>query len=244
MDNYTRYHSLLNKHDVVPLYAQLEKMLRGDILSGIFGAGDLIPSETVLSRDLGITRTTVRKAFEILAKDGLVEQIRGKGTVVNFKKLSHNVWNFSGVTDYLRRQNMLPASRVLEKTSVSLDGREYMKLVRARGVKVGNSIQFLTIDTSCVPLELFPGIDQYNFEIESLYSTIREKYGIFPGTASIQITPLLADELTAEIFSILLKTPLIQATGSAFSVNGIEIEKVKVIYGPAMDFNLTVEIGN
>ena len=82
MDNYTRYHSLLNKHDVVPLYAQLEKMLRGDILSGIFGAGDLIPSETVLSRDLGITRTTVRKAFEILAKDGLVEQIRGKGTVV------------------------------------------------------------------------------------------------------------------------------------------------------------------
>jgi DNA-binding GntR family transcriptional regulator len=244
MDNYTRYHSLLNKHDVVPLYAQLEKMLRGDILSGIFGAGDLIPSETVLSRDLGITRTTVRKAIETLAKDGLVQQIRGKGTVVSFKKLSHNVWNFSGVTDYLRRQNMLPTSRILDKTIQPFNGKEYMKLVRARGVKVGVNIQYLTIDTSCVPMDLFPGIDQYNFEIESLYSTIREKYGVFPGTASIQITPLLADQQAAEIFSIAPDTPLIQASGSAFSVDGIEIEKVNVIYGPAMDFNLTVEIGS
>jgi GntR family transcriptional regulator len=244
MDNYTRYHSLLNKHDVVPLYAQLEKMLRADILSGTFGAGDLIPSETVLSRDLGITRTTVRKAIEILAKDGLVEQIHGKGTVVNFKKLRHNVWNFSGVTDYLRRQNMIPASRVLEKSTINIEGRDYMKLARARGVNVGTTVQFLTIDTSCVPLDLFPGIDRYNFEIESLYSTIRDKYGILPGTASIQITPLLADDLTARIFSIPINTPLIQASGMVFSVEGIDIEKVKVIYGPVMDFNLTVEIGN
>jgi DNA-binding GntR family transcriptional regulator len=93
-------------------------------------------------------------------------------------------------------------------------------------------------------MDLFPGIDQYNFEIESLYSTIREKYGVFPGTASIQITPLLADQQAAEIFSIAPDTPLIQASGSAFSVDGIEIEKVNVIYGPAMDFNLTVEIGS
>jgi GntR family transcriptional regulator len=244
MDNYTRYHSLLNKHDVIPLYAQLEKMLRADILSGIFGAGDLIPSETILSRDLGITRTTVRKAIENLAKDGLVEQIRGKGTAVHFKKLSHNIWNFSGVTDYLRRQNMLPSSRILEKTNLQVEGKEYMKLVRARGVKVGNSIQYLTIDSSLIPLELFPGIDRHDFEVESLYSTIRENYGVFPGNASIQITPLLADKQAAEIFSIPINTPLIQASGSAYSDSGVEIEKVNVIYGPAMDFNLTVEIGN
>jgi len=244
MDNYTTFHSVLNKHDVIPLYVQLEKMLRGDILSGVFGAGDLIPSETVLSRDMGITRTTVRKAFEMLAKDGLVEQIRGKGTVVCFKKLSHNVWNFSGITDYLRRQNMHPVSQVLEKSAITIDGKDYMKLVRARGVKLGNTIQYLTIDTSCVPLKLFPGIDQFNFEEESLYFIIREKYSVIPGTASIQITALLADRQAAEIFSIPIKTPLIQASGSAFSVGGIEIEKVMVLYGPTMDFNLTVEIGN
>jgi GntR family transcriptional regulator len=244
MDNYTRTSSRLNKHDVVPLYSQLEKILRGEILSGKFGAGELIPSETVLSRQLGITRTTVRKAIEILAKDGLVEQIRGKGTVVCFKKLSHNVWNFSGVTDYLRRQNLVPASRILEKTTLSITGKNYMKLVRARGVKVGESVQYLTIDTSCVPLDLFPGIDGYDFEIESLYSTIRERYQVFPGSASIQITPLLADQQAANIFSIATATPLIQASGSAYSVDGIEIEKVNVIYGPAMDFNLTVEIGS
>jgi DNA-binding GntR family transcriptional regulator len=139
---------------------------------------------------------------------------------------------------------MLPVSQILEKTTVQMDGKNYMKLVRARGVKVGNTVQYLTIDTSRVPLELFPGIDEHNFAVESLYSTIREKYNVFPGTASIQITPLLADGQAAEIFSIAPNTPLIQATGSAFSVTGVEIEKVNVIYGPAMDFNLTVEIGN
>ena len=122
-----------------PCTPSWKRCCAADILSGIFGAGDLIPSETVLSRDLGITRTTVRKAIEMLSKDGLVEQIRGKGTVVYFKKLSHNVWNFSGVTDYLRRQNMLPASQILEKTSIKLDGKDFMKLVRARGVIMGNA---------------------------------------------------------------------------------------------------------
>ena len=243
MDNHTRYYSALNKHDVVPLYAQLERMLRNDILSGVFGPGDLIPSETVLSRDLGITRTTVRKAIDVLVKDGLLEQIRGKGTVVCFKKLSHSIWNFSGFTDYLRRQNMLPASRILEKETIILQGKPYMKLIRARGARVGNGVQYLTIDTSCLPLELFPGIDAYNYEEESLYSIIRQKYGVYPGTASIQITPVLADERAAGIFLIERDMPLITASGSVFSIHGIEIEKVNVLYGPTMNFNLNVEIG-
>ena len=62
---------MLNKHDVVPLYAQLERILREKILTGEFKDGDPIPSEAELTKTYNITRTTVRKAIGNLVQEGI-----------------------------------------------------------------------------------------------------------------------------------------------------------------------------
>lgn len=65
-----------------PLYVQLYDILYQDIVSGAYTIGDLIPSETRLMRQYGVSRATARKAMEMLAGDGLISKRRGKGSSV------------------------------------------------------------------------------------------------------------------------------------------------------------------
>lgn len=63
-------------------YEALARALRQMILSGTYGAGDLLPTEAVLTERFGVSRQTVRKALEQLAADGLIEKRQGSGSRV------------------------------------------------------------------------------------------------------------------------------------------------------------------
>lgn len=106
---------MLNKHDSVPLYVQLQNIIRGDIVSGNYKEGEIIPSETEMMKTYQVTRTTIRKAIANLVDEALLMKLHGKGTVVCLREMKHNIWNFSGFTDYARKKNEIPVSRVLRK---------------------------------------------------------------------------------------------------------------------------------
>ena len=61
---------------------ELEENLRLDILSGKLPGRRRIPSESVLAARYSICRSTVRKALDHLAKDGLIYTVHGSGTFV------------------------------------------------------------------------------------------------------------------------------------------------------------------
>ncbi|MFD3330916.1 FadR/GntR family transcriptional regulator [Streptomyces sp. NPDC058701] len=60
----------------------LEDRLREDILNGIHGAGSYLPPERELSDGYGVTRTTLKHAFERLVQAGFLETKHGVGTRV------------------------------------------------------------------------------------------------------------------------------------------------------------------
>jgi GntR family transcriptional regulator len=234
---------LLDKNDFVPLYVQLYRKLREQILNGEYKQGEFIPSETEVMKAFQTTRGTVRNAISLLVNDGLVQQVRGKGTFVLLRPLKYSITNFGGFTDYLNIRNEVGVSKVLEQKVVSLDGRDFYKLVRARGVKKEATITYLMLDTSLLPVSLFPKLDQYDFENESLYKVFREKYDIFPKRTEISLSPATIDEITRELFQLdENQTALLKAEGSIFDQNNIEIEKVKIIYAPNIEFNIMTEL--
>src|SRR4030095_11917720 len=49
---------------------------------GEYAPGAQIPSETELSRELGMSRVTVREALRVLAQEGLLVKVQGRGTFV------------------------------------------------------------------------------------------------------------------------------------------------------------------
>ncbi|MEU3270965.1 GntR family transcriptional regulator [Saccharomonospora sp. NPDC006951] len=66
----------------VPKWHQLAQRLRSAVVKGEFEQGDLLPSETELTRRFGISRTTAGTALRALERDRLVRRRPGHGTVV------------------------------------------------------------------------------------------------------------------------------------------------------------------
>src|ERR1700677_3761812 len=85
----------LDRSSVVPLYYQLQELLKEQIESGVWGPGDPLPSEPELARGLGVSRVVVRQALAILDDDRQIVRLRGRGTFVAEPKLGHRAGGLS-----------------------------------------------------------------------------------------------------------------------------------------------------
>jgi len=65
-----------------PKYRQIFDRLAREIASGKYAAGQKLPSEAMLVRQLGASRITVGRAVRDLQQQGLVQRIAGSGTYV------------------------------------------------------------------------------------------------------------------------------------------------------------------
>lgn len=74
---------MLNKDTVQPFYQQIEDMIMEMIRKGELKKGDSLFSENELSLRLKVSRLTVRKAYQEMAKKGFLNTVQGKGTFVS-----------------------------------------------------------------------------------------------------------------------------------------------------------------
>lgn len=66
----------------VPLYFQLEQILRSRITAGEIRPSERLPTELELRKEFGVSSTTVRQAFKALELDGLIRREQGRGTTL------------------------------------------------------------------------------------------------------------------------------------------------------------------
>jgi GntR family transcriptional regulator len=65
-----------------PLYIQVARALKDEIVSGVYPVGAQLPTEDELCGRFSVSRYTVREALRRLREDGLVASRQGAGTVV------------------------------------------------------------------------------------------------------------------------------------------------------------------
>ncbi|MDO4357781.1 MAG: GntR family transcriptional regulator [Clostridia bacterium] len=70
-----------------PIYEQIYRQIRDQILSGTLAEGELLPSIRALAKDLRISVITTKRAYDELEKDGLIVTVAGKGCFVAPKNL-------------------------------------------------------------------------------------------------------------------------------------------------------------
>lgn len=74
----------LDRDAMTPLYVQLANVLRDRIRGGEIPVGRRLPSQSELEEETGglVSRRTIKSALEVLADEGLVQGVQGKGVFV------------------------------------------------------------------------------------------------------------------------------------------------------------------
>ena len=70
-----------------PIYDQISKQIRAQIMSGELVEGELLPSMRLLAKELRISVITTKRAYEELERDGFIATVAGKGSFVAPKNL-------------------------------------------------------------------------------------------------------------------------------------------------------------
>lgn len=69
----------------VPIYQQLVDEISADIRSGRLACGEKLPTVQEMETQLGIARGTIKRAYDDLEHQGLIEKVQGRGTFVCFR---------------------------------------------------------------------------------------------------------------------------------------------------------------
>lgn len=65
-----------------PIYEQITRQIKAQIISGELAEGTLLPSIRRLAQDLAISVITTKRAYEELEREGFIDTVGGKGTFV------------------------------------------------------------------------------------------------------------------------------------------------------------------
>lgn len=161
----------------LPLYLEIRRDMSARLARGEFTTGAPIPSEAKLAWEYDTTKLTIRSALDGLEEEGLIQRVQGKGTFATSGLEGSVTHNPRGFRDAHRHYQRTPSVRVLE-ASVRKAGAYFARFF---GVEEDSDLFFVrrlnciddvpfTIERTLIPCELFPGIDQVDVSMFSLYS--------------------------------------------------------------------------
>ncbi|MBS1797705.1 MAG: GntR family transcriptional regulator [Acidobacteria bacterium] len=225
----------------IPLYYQLENVLREKITSGAFAGGDRLPTEIELIEQYGVSRITVRQALQSLSEEGLIERRQGRGTYVaerrSKKRKFTGVIHLTGSLDELIAMGMDTPVKVLEMNRVEADQHE-AELLR---IKIGTPIYRLKrlrindnkpfgLIINYLPEEIGSRLTVAELSNGALLHTIESKLGYHLESADQEIKAELADPYVAQLLNVRVGTALLSIERTIYTDKNVPVEYVHTLY--------------
>jgi len=127
----------IDRNSYEPAYAQLVRILTGQIKAGVFRPGDRLPSEAQLCERYSVSPMTVRRVINILVDQGVVTAEQGRGTFVKPLKLGTATFDLDQLQQLFREGQS--TVKILEARITSATERTARKLA----IKVGDRTVFI-----------------------------------------------------------------------------------------------------
>ena len=169
-----------------PLYLQVKDMLIQRIAAGAWKPGAAIPNEIELSRELGISVGTVRKALDEMESERLISRRQGRGTFVIDQTSNEHAVRFSNIRDPdgIRIAGETESCTI---TAAAANETESRLLQLRNGEPVFRLHRVLThinaplmVEDSTVPQARFPGLAQES-DVSPSIVVLAQRYGVLLG---------------------------------------------------------------
>lgn len=220
-----------------PRYHQVYVSLRTWVRDGTYRAGDQIPTEPELCRMFDVSRITVRKAIEDLAREGWLVRQQGKGTFVqlssarpaaslDLNEARSQVADLAAATEV--RDLVVNDVDPDEETRAALDLPVGDSVQRASHVRLLRGVP-LGLITTFVPLHVAARVSQAEMSRQPMFELLG-KAGITVSRADQLIGATLAGVEAARALDVEVGAPLLRLTRVVFDDDGKPVERVVALY--------------
>jgi len=195
-----------------------------------------IPSERDLCEMWDFNRTTLRSAIQHLIIEGKLYQKKGSGTYIAKEKLERNLQDLKSLATVVRESNQTLRNRVLSQEKIESNKQITKKLHLALGHKVFalSRLRYIdeeavTIETSFMDSERFPGLDKHDFVTESLYEILEREYNIQISKGEENVGIAYATDTEAELLDIAVGQAVFYLTGVVYDGADEPVEYFKSV---------------
>jgi GntR family transcriptional regulator len=232
-----------------PLYFRLAARLRELIEQGQVATGRSLPPERELAQRLGVSRQTVRRVVEELAREGLLAVRQGSGTFVS-GRLVEPLTELASFSDDMRRRGLEPGSLWISREVAAPTPQEAFSLglslsdrvLRARRVRTADGTP-IGVELAVVSAELVGGTVEFGL---SLYDAIRRHApSRAPERALQRLRAAVADARTAELLRITAGDPVLETERHSYGADGRPVEWTRSSYrGDLYDYVVEMRISS
>lgn len=182
--------SMLEGEPMTKRYTDIYEDIRNKIIDGTYAPGEKLPSENEFCGIYQTSRGTVRRALDLLAKEGLVNSLHGKGVFVLDMNLI--TFSFGGLVSFKEANQAsgqaftttVPLYEIVTidealhaKTNLPIGQRAY-KLYRVRTLKGERIIFDINYFLADIVTDLSPAVAE-----QSIYEYMEESLGLKIGFA-------------------------------------------------------------
>lgn len=220
----------------MPKYEEIANILRDRIANGVYPVDSMLPIQSELSKEFGVSRMTIKKAVEILTIEGLIFSKQGNGTRV----LNSSFWdkedskfclnNYNGLSQDFKNDDRkltsqiiqfaveFPEAEIAERLQVEVTTPVY-KIIRLRLIDEKPYV----LEHTYMPCDLVPGLDE-SILLQSIYAYLWDELNLKFAGSYRHITAEKPDEYDKMYLDCQNDDPLLQVEQVVYLENGRPIE--------------------
>jgi DNA-binding GntR family transcriptional regulator len=194
-------------------YIQIFDDLKSEIQTGKYIEGEMLPSEYELVARFQTSRMTVRQALAELVKEGFIERVHGKGSVVKTQTKKLGLLNFKGFSEVVQGAR---TTEVKKPSRIKWPDPFFFELTPFENTKSCVFMERLRLrESEPLMLEFTYFVDKLDKVLNnelvdgSLFKSLKIWYDIEVISLQQSISAITSDEQIAKIMNIKPGKPLV-----------------------------------
>ena len=225
----------------VPLYYQLENLLRERISAGAFTEGEQLPTENAMMQQFGVSQATVRQAMAALARDGVIERKQGIGTFVAERQAPPRKFageiHLTGSLNEIITMGLTTPVELVEVNRIEAHQHEAALLNLPAGAPIYRAKRIRKLDgqpyvliINYLPEDIGKRLTRKEFSSGSLIQALESKLGLALEGARQQITAALADPYVASALGVSVGAALLSIEQAVYTTDGKPVAFLHALY--------------
>lgn len=206
-------------------------------MNGEVGPGERIGTQLELEKRFEVSKITVRKAIEVLEKEGIVITVHGKGTYVKHAKVEQTLDELQSLTAIIKKSGYQPKVKVVSLETVAtveafLENNDRPDDTYCKYIERLHTVEDKPIALACVyiPYGIGEQLTEEELEKFSIYELLENKLDLKIGEAVQTIESLPANEEIGQLLKVPKNFPLLKAERLTYSEENEILEKITFFY--------------